>query len=113
MKSRPRKLEYMREYYLSGRNAVLRSARRAQTRRVVDGLKKAPCLDCGKTFPSCAMDFDHVRGPKAHGGLAHMMDANIDTILAEITKCDLVCANCHRIRTHILRKSRECVYSRK
>jgi hypothetical protein len=46
------------------------------------------------------MDFDHISGEKknnvgtmvAHG---HSRQAVMD----EIAKCDLVCANCHRIRT--------------
>lgn len=58
------------------------------------------CADCGGRFPAIVMEFDHVRGRKkftvsnrvhGHTGLA--------PVLAEIAKCDLVCANCHRVRT--------------
>lgn len=46
------------------------------------------------------MDFDHVRGVKffniAGGSAANRRFASV---VAETEKCDLVCANCHRIRT--------------
>jgi hypothetical protein len=61
-------------------------------------LKSYPCLDCGISFPPGCMDFDHVRGVKKFK-LSRMVMCTRETILAEIRKCDLVCANCHRIRT--------------
>lgn len=59
-----------------------------------------PCMDCGGSFPIICMDFDHVRGEKV-GNVADLVKKNkpFDVILAEIAKCDVVCANCHRIRT--------------
>jgi hypothetical protein len=60
--------------------------------------KSKPCMDCKHVFPPCAMDFDHVRGKKEFSiGNAHMRA--MDSVLAEIAKCDLVCACCHRVRT--------------
>jgi hypothetical protein len=45
------------------------------------------------------MEFDHVRGEKL-GNVANMArHCSIAKIDAEIAKCDLVCANCHRERT--------------
>lgn len=60
--------------------------------------KAKPCADCGGHFPPCAMDFDHVRGEKSFG-IGACSRRNFDAVLAEIAKCDVVCANCHRIRT--------------
>lgn len=84
------------------RNAKAREDRRRR-REWLDSLKAdKPCLDCGGEFPPYVMDFDH-RDPatKLHN-VARMLDRNRPEteILAEIAKCDLVCANCHRIRTH-------------
>lgn len=63
-------------------------------------LKDAPCTDCGGRFPSYCMDFDHVRGIKVASVSAMLnRSASRERILAEIAKCELVCANCHRIRT--------------
>lgn len=61
-------------------------------------------MDCGNSFPSECMDFDHVRGTK----LVQVSDltwSNETTLMTEIAKCDLVCANCHRIRTKARRTS--------
>ena len=73
----------------------------------ISKLKEAPCTDCGKTFPPECMDFDHVkeRGPKLFN-IAARVACSPKVIAAEIAKCDLVCSNCHRIRT---RQRREMV----
>jgi len=57
-----------------------------------------PCVDCGGFFPPYVLDFDHVRGKKKFA-ISMRKTPPVDTLLAEIAKCDLVCANCHRIRT--------------
>lgn len=86
----------------------------APKRRYIVAAKKRPCLDCGKRFPTCCMDFDH-RDPKEKCfsiGVGYR-SVSLDALIAEIAKCDLVCANCHRIRTHKpwlyrLRQKRRC-----
>lgn len=47
------------------------------------------------------MDFDHVRGVKKYNISTAIFKNNysVDRVLLEINKCDLVCSNCHRIRT--------------
>lgn len=65
-------------------------------------LKNKPCMDCGGRFPVCVMDFDHVRGKKKFYVTTSLRKWK--TILKEAKKCDLVCANCHRIRTNKRRK---------
>ena len=64
-------------------------------------LKAAPCADCRATFPACCMDFDHRDGTAKLYNVGSMFahHYSVDLINAEIAKCDLVCANCHRIRT--------------
>ena len=77
-------------------NNILRRRRKD----FVESLKAAPCMDCKNSFPVECMDFDHVRGVKL-GCISEMVadGTGREKILAEIAKCDLVCANCHRIRT--------------
>lgn len=75
----------------------------AKRKAAVDALKAGPCSDCRRCFPPECMDFDHVRGEKSFG-IAR--GQSLAATLAEIAKCDLVCANCHRIRTVARRRAR-------
>jgi hypothetical protein len=63
-------------------------------------LKNVPCTDCGQRFPSCAMDFDHRDGSDKLANVSSALKRwSWPRLLAEIAKCDIICANCHRIRT--------------
>jgi hypothetical protein len=73
-------------------------------REWVDSLKTGkPCLDCARTFAPYVMEYDHVRGEKRHN-IAKMANHKPERVLEEISKCDLVCCACHRIRSHSRRK---------
>lgn len=75
-------------------------AHRLRLRAFINNAKDRPCVDCGHSFPVECMDFDHVRGKKSFN-LAHVVRQikSYAAIEIEIMKCDVVCANCHRIRT--------------
>ena len=62
-------------------------------------LREHPCVDCGFSNMIC-LEFDHVRGKKSKN-VSDMLARNFtwEKIQAEISKCDVVCANCHKIRT--------------
>lgn len=61
--------------------------------------KNKPCADCGLQFAYPAMEFDHARGDKKFA-LSCVRDATMEEIAEEISKCDVVCSNCHKVRTH-------------
>ncbi len=88
------------------RSAELRTRWRYHA-RVLDELRSVPCADCGGVFSQCAMDFDH-RDPstKVRAVTRMISNARIERILAEVEKCDIVCANCHRLRTFQRRSGR-------
>ena len=67
----------------------------------VSVLKEASsCMDCGQHFPACCMDFDHRPNTKKLSSVGHLvMKGTLTEVEDEMAKCDLVCANCHRIRT--------------
>jgi hypothetical protein len=74
--------------------------RRDEIRKIIAEQKAHPCVDCGIQYPVFVMQFDHVRGEKRFNiGRATTKIKSIQTLLEEISKCDLVCANCHAIRT--------------
>lgn len=66
----------------------------------VDSVKKdQPCADCGVKYPPYVMDFDHLNDKTMN--VAEMrLRRGLESVKEEIKKCELVCANCHRIRTH-------------
>jgi hypothetical protein len=55
-----------------------------------------PCVDCGEADP-IVLEFDHVRDTKVNG-ISDLVyrNANLAVIQAEIDKCEVRCANCHR-----------------
>lgn len=64
----------------------------------IDDLKDKPCIRCGKKYPPYVMDYHH-RNPKEKsfsiGRFWRRKSKKL--LLNEISKCDLLCANCHRI----------------
>ena len=97
---------YSRNYY--ERNTELHKSRvKVNSKRTIDDLRSKivayllahPCVDCGEGDP-VVLDFDHVRGEK-RDEISQMVNKKCswNTILAEIEKCEIRCANCHRRKT--------------
>jgi hypothetical protein len=72
----------------------------ARNRDKLNELKSLPCADCGGTFPPYVMDFDHLGDAVKRFNVSATHRYGWEEILREMAKCELVCANCHRIRTH-------------
>jgi hypothetical protein len=90
-------------YYADHREQELERVRSRQREAVefLRGLRCVPCTDCGGAFPPYAMDFDHNGdAPKDFWILQRAGAVSRERLLSEIAKCDVVCANCHRARTH-------------
>jgi hypothetical protein len=59
-----------------------------------------PCSDCGVVLAPAAMQWDHLPGAEKLDCLGNLVRRhNRARLLAEIAKCELVCANCHALRT--------------
>lgn len=101
-KHREQRLEDASIYRMKHSGEIRQAAAlsRAAKRQLIDKLKASPCVDCGGSFPPVAMDFDHVRGTKKFN-IAKIGGSQMSTevLLEEVAKCELVCANCHRVRT--------------
>ena len=100
-------LEYSRRHYRSHKQDYVD---RAERRNVViekdlreyiwNYLREHPCVDCGNPDPR-VLEFDHVRGEKRYNvSDLRRLRFSWPVILAEIEKCDVRCANCHRIKTY-------------
>lgn len=73
--------------------------RRAANIALIAELKAQPCVRCGNTFPARCMDFHHRDPDKKEGDICRLArkPCGDRTLRREIEKCDLLCANCHRI----------------
>ncbi len=89
--------EYRRKWQRGKKARAWYAARNAQNLALIRVFKNRPCADCGNSYPPIAMDFDHVRGVKRFS-VSHGLNYPAATIIKEIEKCEVVCANCHRIR---------------
>ena len=79
-------------------NRLWNRQKKTLNKAFIDERKNAPCADCGGRFPAVCMDFDHRPGETKVGEISGFTKG-IAALKREIAKCDLVCANCHRIRT--------------
>ena len=85
---------------------LTKEKRRQKRKEYILEKKNVPCQDCGGTFPSCCMDFHHLGESTKHphgmrkGFLDKMANLSIKKIDEEISKCVVICSNCHRIRHH-------------
>lgn len=61
--------------------------------------ESSPCVDCGQKYPYYVMDFDHLSDKKFNVNFLSAT-GRISALKKEIDKCELVCSNCHRIRTY-------------
>lgn len=99
--------EYSQKYYLENmehlkaKTLVSNRRIRQRNREFLKEIKeKNPCMDCGKHFPYYVMTFDHIF--EKSESLANLSRAcvSIERLQKEIDNCELVCSNCHHIRTH-------------
>lgn len=111
-KHRDRKLASQRAYYGRVKNnpefkarrraAVVKCGRASKAKqRIIEYFSLHPCVDCGMADYRC-LEFDHVRGVKEFE--ISRVAYSWDRVLREIEKCDVRCANCHRIRHADTRK---------
>lgn len=101
---RPCRAEYHREHYAANRQRYIDQAfaRKVElalkrTNFLLEFFRSHPCVDCGESDP-VVLEFDHLRDKRFGIGQA-LPYRNWQSILDEIAKCDVVCANCHRRRT--------------
>ena len=103
---------YDRRYYAEhGRASRLARIRRsrAAARAWMDALKAGrPCADCHETFPPYVMHWDHLPGHVKLGEVSVLLTRRQrQIVIDELAKCELVCANCHVMRT--VRRARRTI----
>lgn len=108
------KREYDNQYYAGNASRQadqrVRNAKQLQKIKqyVRDFLSVHPCVDCGES-DIIVLEFDHVRGEKL-GNVADIVNRkkSLRLVQAEIEKCEVRCANCHR-RVTVARRGSDLV----
>lgn len=97
--------EWSKRHYLENKQYYAKKARvfdkerRKRVREIIiDYLLSHPCIDCGEK-DILVLEFDH-RGDKKFA-ISDFRHQNIELIKAEINKCEVRCANCHRRKTAV------------
>ena len=102
-KDREKQRQYVNKHYADHKEFYYArsQAQKAKLRKIIQDLKeKDPCVDCGVHYPSFVMQFDHRDAAIKVGCVSALMQTSSKkTVFDEIAKCDLVCANCHAMRT--------------
>ncbi len=109
--------EYNRAYYQANREKLLAAnkawreqnpekvslsgqEKKIDALRALRALKEmTPCSDCGRHYAHYVMDFDHRPETEKKFLVSQFRAHNLAALIEEVDKCDIVCANCHRIRT--------------
>lgn len=94
------KLVRRKHYYKNKQKYLEQKEKRKQLAKdLIIELKSVPCADCGQTYPPYVMDFDHQEDKEFIIALAPTKGYSLERIRREVEKCEIVCSNCHRIRT--------------
>lgn len=100
--------EYSKKHYATNKMEYFEKAKtnnkkyKERNKDFLISLKEGvPCKDCGKEYPHYVMDFDHLPAFEKNENVSRMKNWSFSTktLMEEISKCDLVCSNCHRERT--------------
>jgi len=101
---RPCHSKYRRQHYLANRRRYIDRAKQRATLiaeewavYLIEYFRENPCVDCGETDP-VVLEFDHL-SDKVFNISKGLRDRSRTSVLEEIAKCEVVCANCHRRRT--------------
>jgi len=93
---------YGRQWYQANKESRIANAKgfKKRLQQSLRDLKESqPCKDCNISYPYYVMQFDHLRDKKDNiASLVRL--AKSRALREELEKCELVCANCHAVRTH-------------
>lgn len=66
---------------------------------IIDYLNNNPCVSCGESRLPC-LQFDHIDPNTKVDNIANLVrSSSFNSIMIEISKCRVLCANCHAVRT--------------
>lgn len=94
--------EYTRDHYAANRAKYIEKARRQDKKRrdFIRSLRERPCADCGVQYPWYVMEFDHLPEFVKSASVTRLQKRSMKVLMEEVAKCEVVCANCHCVRTY-------------
>lgn len=101
-KYRAYKRAYKNAYYKANPGYFLKANQKVsfRTKELIWSIKASnSCTDCKVFFHPASMEFDHLSDKKSTIGKDYWA-RKFETIFKEIRKCQLVCANCHKLRSY-------------
>ena len=98
---------YHQQYYKINKekyftkNRLNKNRQRTRLRKILWDAKQRPCCDCGGIFHPWVMELDHREDTEKIEAVSNLVGRGCtdEKLRNEINKCDIVCANCHRMRT--------------
>ena len=96
-------LEYQREYRKENRSWVRDKTNIKRRNRIRDAVLSLgdKCNKCGIAYPDCVYDFHHTDPTTKEFTIGENALVSTERFFAEVKKCQLLCANCHRIEHNI------------
>lgn len=95
---------YTKQYYLKNKQKIIQRSKLSNIKTkekmrsyVLDYLSKNPCFSCGES-DIVVLEFDHL-DDKKYNVAELLRDGSFRKLKAEISKCQVLCANCHRRKT--------------
>ena len=92
--------DYRKKHYISNRKKYIDKSKRLRKKyrkQFYSWMQDKYCKDCGNS-DFRVLEFDHLEDKKYN--ISERIGAQtLESLMIEINKCDIVCANCHRIRT--------------
>lgn len=104
--------EYSKTHYEKHKQKIItrNNARRKEITAKFAAFKATKsCINCGESHPA-ALDFHHIERHKSNKKVHYLVSNGHfwQRIMAEIAKCIVLCANCHRIHHHEERQKKIC-----
>jgi transcription elongation factor Elf1 len=95
--------EYRREWYARNKEQEQEKARRRRSKSRQETKKwfksykqNIVCKVCGESEPSC-LDFHHINPKTKKFSIGSQVQSQtVESLIEEINKCVVLCANCHR-----------------
>lgn len=98
-------IEYQKQHYIKNKNKYIVNARKTnkiQQEKLREKLWNYyldnPCVDCGETNP-IVLEFDHLKNKSFNISEMVRRRFSWSKIEQEISKCEVRCSNCHKIKT--------------